>query len=422
MLTLGQIMNGNMTPIQVDILLSKARFKVLLFGRQASKSTTLRILAYNALLSKPNTEVLYVLKTYQQSKELGWRFLIEGNDPLIPRHLIKAMNKSELTCELTNGSRIRFVGSENIDALVGLTIDFLIMDEVQSQKKTVWPYLQPMLAARKGYAVFAGTARGFDHLYELWWKGTLENPNRAKNWRSWKVKTSESGTPAGTEEALEYARNSMSPQMYAQEYEASPYALTGQIFPNYDPVQNNSTKQLDPELGLIVGMDMNIHKMCAVLYQKYGNEIHAVDELIVENCKTERFMTIFKNKYSRWGNRCVFWPDASGDSRRTSSNNTDHEIIRKFGYTVISKKSNPYVRDRLNTFSTMICNANGERRLFVSNKCQELHRCIIGITWKDGKMDKETDLDHAIDAASYPIYHLYNISTRGGMMQMHSDE
>lgn len=419
-LTLHDIMGGHMTPIQTDILLSHAQYKVLLFGRQASKSTTLRILAYQALLTRPNTEVLYVLKTYKQSKELGWRFLVEGNDPLIPRELVQTLNKSELTAELWNGSRIRFVGSENVDSLVGLTIDFLIMDETQSQKPDVWSYLQPMLAARNGRAVFAGTARGYDHFYDMYWRGARENAQRSPGWRSWRVTTAQSGTPAGTPAALRLARASMSAKMFAQEYEASPHALTGQVFEDWDPVENNTTAELDPGRGLIVGLDFNVAKMCGVVYQIQDGNPLALDEVVLENTTTAKWIEHFSNKYNSWRGRIRVYPDASGRSRKTSSKNTDHDIIRQAGHHVVVKPANPPVRDRINVFSGLIRNANGERRLKSHSRCVEFNRCVQGITWKNGELDKSTGLDHAIDAASYPMYHLFNTAGIGSIQGMYS--
>lgn len=405
-LTLRDILAGNLTPTQASILLSQAPNRVLLFGRQAGKSTTLRAVAYQELVTQPR-EILYVLKTYRQSKELGWRFIIEGTDPIVPREFITELHRSELTAELWNGSRIRFVGSENVDSLVGLTIDTLIMDETQSQKPDVWGYLQPMLAARNGRAVFAGTARGYDHFYDLYWRGAIENPTRSRGWRSWRVKTADSGTPAGTPQAIRAARASMSPKMFAQEYEASPHALTGQIFDSWDPIQNRSDLSLDRELPLIVGMDFNVGKMVAVVYQIRDGSPHALAEHVMENTNTQRFITAFRSRFSEWRNRVTFYPDASGGARRTSSKNTDHEIIREAGYQVNTLRANPPVRDRINTFDRMIQDASGHRELKVHPQCQELARSLQGLTWRDGELDKTSGLDHAFDAASYPIYTLY---------------
>lgn len=418
-LTLREIMAGNLSPIQESIILSNATNRVLLFGRQSGKSTTLRILAYQELVTEPR-EILYVLKTYRQSKELGWRFLVEGHDPVVPREFIQDLHRSELTATMINGSRIRFVGSENVDSLVGLTIDTLIMDETQSQKPDVWPYLQPMLAARDGRAIFAGTARGYDHFYDLYWRGALENPQRVPGWRSWRVKTQDSGTPAGRPQAIAAARASMSPKLFAQEYEASPHALTGLILDTWDPIMNGTDLSLDRNLPLIVGMDFNVGKMVAVVYQIRDGAPHALAEHVMENTKTQRFIQAFRSRFGEWGSRVTFHPDASGGARRTSSTNTDHQIIREAGYQVNSPRSNPAVRDRINTFDRLVCDANGHRSLRVSQRCPELLRSLQGLTWMNGEMDKTSGLDHAFDAASYPIYNLYKSRGISQISAMHA--
>ena len=112
----------------------------------------------------------YVLPTYKQAKKIIWR----GRDKAgvkfldhIPKELIKAKNETELLIELTNGSIIQLVGSDNFDNLVGTNPVGIVLSEWSLQRPAVWEYLWPILAENDGWAVFNFTPRGENHAYDL---------------------------------------------------------------------------------------------------------------------------------------------------------------------------------------------------------------------------------------------------------------
>lgn len=408
----------NLTAWQIDILLSRAQFRVMLCGRQVGKSTTMRAIVVKEALAKPNREILFVAKTHGQVKEVAWRPMISGQDPIFPAELILKRNNQELSVTLINGTRIVFTGSENPDALLGRTVDLLIMDEFQSQDPNVWMLLQPMLAARQGRAVFAGTARGFDHLYDLWYKGSDSNPNKQPGWRSWHIPTPDSGTPAGTPAAIAMAKSSMSSQQFEQEYLASPRANRGAVYSDFDYQLNQSNRSLNPNLPIHIGVDFNVNPMTAVVAQKIKTQVdnqqveqlHVVDEIVLQNSNTQALVNVIKNRYSQYMGKIYFYPDPAGSANKTSSTTTDHAILRQVG-TVLARPAHTRVRTRVNTVNALFCNALGQRRLFISKNCIHLTRCLIGQTYTNsGEPDKTAGLDHANDALGYLVDYNYPIA------------
>ena len=69
--------------------------------------------------------------------------------------------------------------------------------------------------------------------------------------------------------------------------------------------------------------------------------------------------------------------------------------------------------DRINTVNARLCNAQGERRLFISPKCTHLIKALDGLTYKDGTKipDKSSGLDHISDALGYLIMGVFPIVT-----------
>lgn len=416
------------TAYQMEVLASKAKAKVLLNGRQSGKSTVLRMLMYKDAWEQSNRELLYVAKSIKQAKDVMWRSLVKGTDPIFPRESIKEINNVDHYFVLINDTRITVTGSENVDGLLGKTCDKLYIDEWQSHhnQSYIWQLLQPMIAARQGDVVFAGTARGFDDLWEKCQYGQGGSPMKKKNWRSWHVPTRLSGTPAGTPEALALAKSTLSPEQYAQEYEASPTASTGLVYPNFgnDNIRTNLT--LNPlvngevtEPRLQIGMDFNVDNMMAVIGISVINgkykELHIVDEIhLTYNSNTQ---TMAQEIQRRYGNRnLIIYPDASGRNRHAADRSTNHTVLTSSPFNFVIKFDhcgNPEIIDRVNVVNSVIKNAHDDVRLFVDPRCKKTIQTLTRQQYKNGKPDKDSGLDHAGDALGYLVWQLYKPNQSG---------
>lgn len=405
------------TPYQQEVLASTAKMKVLLNGRQSGKSTVIRALIYKDAWEEPNRELLYVAKSIKQAKDIMWNSLVKGADPIFPRLACKEINNVDHYIILHNDTRITVTGSENVDGLLGKTCDKLYIDEWQSHKNQsyVWTLLQPMVAARQGDVIFAGTARGYDDLYDKCQYGLPGSPTKKAGWRAWHIPTAKSGTPAGTPQALALAKATLSPQQYQQEYEASPSATTGLVYPDFDQDYNISQAiSLNPiingertEPTLHIGMDFNVDNMMAVIGIRHEQELHIVEELHLEyNSNTQ---TMAEEISRRYGNRrVIIYPDASGRNRSSTDSNTNHKILKDKGWHLkFDHRGNPLITDRVNVVNSVILNAVGTRRLKVHPECKNVIKTLTRQTYKNGKPDKDSGLDHAGDALGYLIYQLY---------------
>ena len=148
-----------------------ARFLVLVLHRRAGK-TELAIakLIDSALrFSLEGGLFFYVAPLLKQAKAIAWARLKSRLAPLQEAGLVE-INESELLVRfLTNGAVIRVYGADNPDAMRGVRLDGVVVDEVAQIKAEVWyDILQPALADRLGWALFIGTPNGvnlFSRLY-----------------------------------------------------------------------------------------------------------------------------------------------------------------------------------------------------------------------------------------------------------------
>ena len=181
----------------------KQRWSVLVCHRRAGKTVaTLNDLIRGAVNEcKPEGRYAFIFPQRNQAKDTAWRYLRRYAEPLLG----KPPNESELRVDLVNGSMIRLYGADNPDALRGPYLDGIVLDEFADMKPEVWhEVVRPMLADRRGWAVFIG------------YQDAKKNP---AEWSSMMLKASESGIIAPTE--LADLRREMGEDQYQQEFECS---------------------------------------------------------------------------------------------------------------------------------------------------------------------------------------------------------
>jgi len=186
------------------------RWAVIVAHRRCGKTVAcINDLIYKALIeSKEDGRYAYLAPYYAQAKSIAFDYLMRFSEPVRANH-----NVSELWVELINGARIRLFGADNPDALRGLYLDGVVLDEFADMKPSTWgAVLRPLLADRKGWAVFIGTPKGHNQFYDVY--------NNATKDESWYVKTLRaSQTNLLPDEELRDAAKMMSQDQYLAEFE-----------------------------------------------------------------------------------------------------------------------------------------------------------------------------------------------------------
>ena len=188
------------------------RWAVVVAHRRCGKTVScINDLIYRALTeNKENGQYAYVAPYYSQAKNIAWDYLQRYAKPVMNR-----ANQSELWVELFNGSKIKLYGADNPDALRGLYLDGVVLDEYADMRPRLWgEIIRPLLADRQGWATFIGTPKGHNAFYDV-----DNNATKDPRWFCKTLRASQTGLLAQTE--LEDAQASMSPDQYEQEFECS---------------------------------------------------------------------------------------------------------------------------------------------------------------------------------------------------------
>jgi phage terminase large subunit len=202
-------------PLQLEIhdALDRHRFGVVVCHRRFGKT----VMAINHLIKAALTcererpRFGYVGPTYRQAKAIAWDYL-KFYSRSIPGC---GFNESELRVDYPNGAQVRLYGADNPDALRGIYLDGVVLDEFGLMQGKVWSeVLRPALSDRKGWALFIGTPNGKNAFWEM-----RDYAEKSDGWYLAEHKASTTGVVDAGE--LKMAQDTMSADEYAQEFECS---------------------------------------------------------------------------------------------------------------------------------------------------------------------------------------------------------
>lgn len=186
--------------------------------RRGGKDVTILNYVIEKLIEETQT-CYYVFPTYAQAKKAIWDAInIDGMPILnyVPAPFIQQKYQHELKIKLGNGSILQFVGSDNIDSLMGTNPKLVVFSEYAMQSPNAWDYLRPILKVNGGTAIFISTPRGKNHFYTMK-QIALDNPS---TWFYEELPITATGVL--TEADMEAERSSgMSEELIQQEYYVS---------------------------------------------------------------------------------------------------------------------------------------------------------------------------------------------------------
>jgi hypothetical protein len=394
-------MNLKLHEKQFEVFSSKHRFRVAACGRRWGKSYCAAACIIDEA-KVPNQLIWYVAPTYKMAKNIMWRVL----NALIPKKWVKRSNETTMLLELINGTIIELKGCEKPDLLRGVGINFLVLDEMQDIKGSVWlRVLRPTLATTRGRALFIGSPKNLNFFYKLHQYGSKKRLQEAGQWMSWQFPTSASPFVPASEIAA--AKREMDAKSFRAEFMASFEQVSGLVYHAFSRKKNVGSYPFNPKLPIWVGQDFNIDPMAAVILQPQpSGEIWCVDEIVRYSSNTMDACEEVERRYWRHLNQITIYPDPASKARQHARGETDWDIFREKGMTrILARKKHPAVKDRINCVNRMFEAADGTVRLKVDSKCKTLIDCCERLVYVPGSdaPDKSMGIDHIGDGLGYPI-------------------
>jgi hypothetical protein len=255
------------------------QFAALVCHRRAGKTVACINDLVDASLrcEKKNPRFAYIAPYYRQAKTVAWQYLKDAVRPLRGAGIEVRINEGELYVEFPTGARVSLYGADNYDAMRGLYFDGVVLDEFADFSPLAWrEVIYPALTDRNGWAVFIGTPKGRNAFWQVY-----DNATRDPRWYSMMLKASDSGLVS--EEALDIARQQMTPEQYDQEWECSfDAAITGAYYAKQiteiQGLGHLCEVPHDPNVPTYTAWDLGIGDSTSIwCWQAVGSEIHVID-------------------------------------------------------------------------------------------------------------------------------------------------
>jgi hypothetical protein len=345
---------------EIHAQLDQKRFAVVVCHRRFGKT----VMAINQLvkgaveckLERPRFG--YIAPTFTQAKAVAWDYL-KFYTSVIPGI---SYNEAELRADFPWGARIRLYGAENADQSIrGQYFDGCVLDEFGLMQGRVWSeVVRPALSDRTGWALFIGTPNGKNAFWDL--------RKQALNNERWYVgEFPASQTQILPEVELEDARQSMTPDEYAQEFECSFEAsVRGAIFANELEAARKQNRILrmpyDPLLQVHTAWDLGVKDSTAIwFYQQSMSEVRLIDYYETSGEGLQHYAKVLDAKGYKYGKH--FAPHDI-EVREIGTGKSRLEIAESLGIRFDVAKRLP-LHDGLNAARMLL-----PRCYFDQDKCQ----------------------------------------------------
>jgi len=323
-------------------------------------------------------------------------------------------NKAESVLSMKEtGSRILFRAVEEFERLRGTNLAWFGLDELTYTSEDAWLRLEGRLrdpdAVRLcGFAVW--TPKGFDWVYRRFIRERVEGYEAilASAFENHHVLDK-------IPDYYERLKRSYDERFYEQEALGTYLNVNaGAVYHAFLRERNVQELKLDPAQALFWALDFNVNPMSSVIAQKSGEEIHVLDEIVLNRASTQQACEEFNLRFPNHQAPVLVYGDASGNKMQTSGT-SDYAIISEYlqrngymNYRMLVPAANPRISERVALMNAQLLSAYQEVHLFIDPRCKELLKDMEEVTYKpdSGIIDKEKDpkRTHLSDALGYLLW------------------
>lgn len=387
--------------VQLAFVNDAVRFKLAPCGRRSGKTERAKRKLVKAAWRTPGRMFFAGAPTRAQAKKIWWADLkLLAMAPLLGRN---AVSEGELIIRIPNGAEIHVVGLDEPARIEGQPWAGGVVDETADLHADAIPlHILPALSTvdprwpdYRAWLDLIGVPEGLNHYYELC--------ERAKSgaWPDARVYHWISADILPPDE-IEAARGRMSARQFRQEYEAAFEGATGRIYEDYGEA-NTTTERIGAGEALAWMHDFNYVPLSSAICVERGGKLYALDEIVLTSAVAHNAAVEFCERYKTHANRNIkLYGDPAGRAGEKHAQQSNYTAIESYlrsqGWTVDRrvKLAAPAIRDRQNAVRAKICNARGERSLFVNSvTCPTLHSGLRTVQLKEGSSFQEDDSNPA---------------------------
>lgn len=378
-----------LTPAQETIVRDRHRFRVVVCGRKFGKTTLEAEELLGRAIFKDNQRVLYVAPTLGDARTLMW-------DRLKTRLGKAIIDENETRLELKvrtvhGGISDLFLGSwEKVQNYRGDEFDLIVFDEVQDYRNfwVGWSEaMRPTLTPRLGEALFTGTAKGFNHLYDLY-----NLPYTDADYKSFHFTTYDN--PHVDRGEIEKAKKELTEDRFAQEYLAEFKKAEGLVFKEFDRTKHVYKEEVKTYSDYMCGIDFGYTNPTAVIDAVVKDHVYYIPHELYKTGMTDEETAdyVANKRYYK------VYPDPEAPEAI--------EVMRRKGVNIrqVSKG-----KDSIQAGINKVRELFKQNRLFIHSSCINLIAELETYSYADKspyRNANENPIDeynHAIDALRYIV-------------------
>lgn len=419
------IYDGQMLPWHQEAAYDTHRFKVVVAGRKARKTTFMtNELCYSAITDPRGLVYLFVAPFRQQAKEIVWEDHLAKVLALCNRFGIEyEMNRSELWVQFKGGSRFQVSGADNAEALRGKSNwGGVGLDEYASWKPYIWQeIIRPNLQVHKAWGIIGGTPKGFNHFYDMAKAGDhnqVIDPKKLPNDPDFITfhATSYDNVHNDPQE-IESAKRNTTVDYFNQEYLALFTKFTGLVYPEFDlsnhvhPIPHEFNEHAD----YLFGHDFAVRGFTATVPIKIKTDGHVyiLDNYKKDKSTAKEHIPDIKAVLTTYADLIKY--QGYADPAGWAKNQQDGEMIWSLADEYLEEDM-PIAKAN----NDVVAGINYVRQLFKANKihidprCSDLIDELQQYQWKEQHMAQEglrnppeevrKVNDHLVDALRYALY------------------
>ena len=385
---------ADLLPYQFSFVASDHHNVALVAGVGTGKTHALAYFVLRMVGQYPNTKGMIVANTHSQLMNATLSPLFAICDDLgIPYSTSYGTKRIKIL-----NTTIYVYSLEKYDNIRGIEVGWIGADEFALGKdRKAYDVIKTRLRDKRGPLYFRAitTKNGFNWFYDMYASPTKEN-----DYKVIEAETKDNPFLPGQylNDLLEDYGSAEAP-MYRQEVLNDYVNMTsGSVYWSFDRDKHVKPVKLDSSLHTYAGVDFNIDNMNAVYCQMRGDTLYITGEVNLDETDANTFSLsdrmqrdLFEFPY-----RSIV-PDSTGKARKTSSQKSDHQILKDAGFR-LENVVNPPIRDRQNALNKLFSTG----KIVIDPSCTNLIKELETLASRD----KEGDKAHVSVALGYVAHKL----------------
>ena len=394
----------DMSPTQSRILQSEAKHTGAFLGFGFGKTFTICVALIMDMIRNPTANYLWLSPTYILLRDIFYSTISEILTNIGLKYKI---NRQENIVYVQGHGHIYCRTMDRPEMIIGVSVFKIFMDEldVLPTDKALHVYkkasarLRQVIDGKKNQTYVASTPEGFKAGYQLFKKNPMQDSALIQG----STYENEHNLPPDYIDDLK----SQYPDQLIQAYLHGEFVnlTSGTVYPTFDRKECDTHYVAKPKEPVHIGMDFNVYNMAAIVHVIREGVPYAVAELT--NIRdTPAMIEAIREEYA--GRSVMVYPDATGKNASSKGASlSDIGLLKGAGFIVKAKKSNPMVKDRVQSMNRAFEN---QAYFINTEKCPVLTESLEQQVYdKNGQPDKSTGLDHCLDAAGYFIHYNWPI-------------